>query len=67
MNRTGLMVDLSHAAEKSFYDALEISSTPIVCSHSSSRTLCDHPRNLTDDQLRALAQVGGVTPSDVLS
>ena len=60
MNRTGLMVDLSHAAEKSFYDALEISSTPIVCSHSSSRTLCDHPRNLTDDQLRALAQVGGV-------
>ena len=60
MNRCGLMVDLSHAGEKSFYDALQISSTPIVCSHSNCRALCDHPRNLTDDQLRALAQAGGV-------
>jgi len=60
MNRVGMMVDLSHAAESSFYDALSISSTPIVCSHSSSRALCDHPRNLTDDQLRALAKAGGV-------
>ena len=60
MNRTGMMVDLSHAAEKSFYDALAISRTPIVCSHSSSRALCNHPRNLTDDQLRALAARGGV-------
>ena len=60
MNRLGIMVDLSHAGEKSFYDALELSSTPIVCSHSSCRALCDHPRNLTDDQMRALAQRGGV-------
>lgn len=60
MNRCGLMVDLSHAAESSFYDALEASRTPIVCSHASSRALCDHVRNLTDDQLRALAKVGGV-------
>lgn len=60
MNRTGMLVDLSHASEKSFYDALEISSTPIVCSHSSSKALCDHPRNLTDEQMRALAQRGGV-------
>ena len=60
MNRCGLMVDLSHAAETSFYDALEVSQTPIVCSHASSRALCNHPRNLTDDQLRALAQAGGV-------
>jgi len=60
MNRLGLMVDLSHAAESSFYDALQISKTPIVCSHSSARALCDHPRNLTDDQMRALAQAGGV-------
>ena len=60
MNRLGIMVDLSHAAEKSFYDALELSATPIVCSHSSCRALCDHPRNLTDDQMRALAQRGGV-------
>ena len=43
-----------------FYDALEVSQLPIVCSHSSARALCDHPRNLTDDQLRALAANGGV-------
>ena len=60
MNRLGIMVDLSHGGEKSFYDALEISKTPIVCSHSSSRALCDVPRNLTDDQMRALAAHGGV-------
>ena len=60
MNRLGIMVDLSHAAEKSFYDALDISQQPIVCSHSSCRALCDHPRNLTDDQMRALAAKGGV-------
>jgi microsomal dipeptidase-like Zn-dependent dipeptidase/gamma-glutamyl-gamma-aminobutyrate hydrolase PuuD len=60
MNRLGIMVDLSHAHEKSFYDALDISSMPIVCSHSSARALCDHPRNLTDDQMRALAAKGGV-------
>ena len=60
MNRLGIMVDMSHAGEKSFYDALEISEKPIVCSHSNSRILCDHPRNLTDDQLRAIAAKGGV-------
>ncbi|MBR2630753.1 MAG: membrane dipeptidase [Bacteroidaceae bacterium] len=60
MNRTGMMVDLSHASEESFYDALRHSRTPIVCSHSSARALCNHPRNLTDDQMRALAQTGGV-------
>lgn len=60
MNRCGIMVDLSHAGEKSFYDALSISSKPIVCSHSNCKTLCDVPRNLTDDQLRALAKHGGV-------
>ena len=60
MNRLGIMVDLSHAADKSFYDALELSSQPIVCSHSSCRALCDHPRNLTDEQMRALAAKGGV-------
>ena len=60
MNRLGLMVDLSHAAESSFYDALEISAQPIVCSHSSARALCDHPRNLTDEQMRSLARKGGV-------
>ena len=60
MNRLGIMVDLSHAAESSFYDAQETSQTPIVCSHSNCRSLCDHPRNLTDEQMRALAKAGGV-------
>ena len=60
MNRVGMMVDLSHASEQSFYDALDISALPPVCSHSSARALCDHTRNLTDDQLRALARRGGV-------
>ena len=65
MNRLGIMVDLSHGGEKSFYDALDISSKPIVCSHSSSRALCDHPRNLTDDQMRALAAKGGVAQTTI--
>ena len=60
MNRLGVMVDLSHAHEKSFWYALDISATPIVCSHSSCRALCDHPRNLTDSQMKALADKGGV-------
>lgn len=60
MNRLGMMADLSHAAESSFYDALELSRTPIVCSHSSCRALCDVPRNLTDEQMKALARKGGV-------
>ena len=65
MNRLGIMVDMSHAGEKSFYDALDISEQPIVCSHSSSRALCDHPRNLTDDQMRALAAKGGVAQTTI--
>ena len=65
MNRQGILVDLSHASEKSFYDALDISRIPIVCSHSSSRALCDHPRNLTDDQMRALAAKGGVAQTTI--
>lgn len=60
MNRTGMMVDLSHAGEHTFYDTLDISLMPVVCSHSSGRALCDHPRNLTDDQLKAIARKGGV-------
>ena len=60
MNRTGMMVDLSHASERSFYDALDLSVNPVVCSHSSSKKLCNHPRNLSDEQLRALSDAGGV-------
>jgi microsomal dipeptidase-like Zn-dependent dipeptidase/gamma-glutamyl-gamma-aminobutyrate hydrolase PuuD len=60
MNHVGMTVDLSHASEKSFYDAIEISKHPIFCSHSSCRSLCDHPRNLTDDQMRTLAKHDGL-------
>ena len=60
MNRVGMMVDISHAGDQTFYDALAISTKPIVASHSSSRALCNHPRNLTDDQMKALARKGGV-------
>ena len=60
MNRVGMLVDLSHAAESTFYDVLECSGVPVVCSHSSCRALCNHPRNLTDEQMRALAAKGGV-------
>ncbi len=60
MNRVGMMVDISHAGEQTFYDALNISSKPIVASHSSAHAVCKHPRNLTDAQLKALADKGGV-------
>ena len=60
MNRTGMMVDLSHAGEQTFFDAIGVSDIPPVCSHASSRALCNHPRNLTDEQLLALANMGGV-------
>ena len=60
MNRLGILVDVSHAAETTFYDALETSTYPIIASHSSVRALCNHPRNLTDEQLKALAAQGGV-------
>ena len=60
MNRLGILVDVSHAAESTFYDALEVSTQPIIASHSSARALCNHPRNLTDDQLKALAEKQGV-------
>jgi membrane dipeptidase len=60
MNRLGMIVDISHVSEATFYDTIKHSSDPIVASHSSCRALCDHPRNLTDDQLRTLAKNGGV-------
>lgn len=60
MNRQGIIVDLSHASEKSFWDAIELSTAPIICSHSSAKTICNSDRNLTDEQLKALAKNGGV-------
>jgi membrane dipeptidase len=60
MNRLGMVVDLSHASRRAFYEALEVSSKPIIASHSGCSALHDHPRNLDDEQLRALARRGGV-------
>jgi len=60
MNRLGMMVDISHVSDKCFYDALEASRAPVIASHSSLRSLCDNPRNMTDEMLRALARQGGV-------
>ncbi len=60
MNETGVMIDLSHASEQTFYDVLELSARPVVCSHSNCKALCSHARNLTDEQLRRLAAKDGV-------
>ena len=60
MNRIGMMVDISHVSDKTFYDAVETSAAPVIASHSSCRELAGVPRNMTDDMLRALAKNGGV-------
>jgi membrane dipeptidase len=60
MNRLGIMVDISHVSDKTFYDALEISKAPMIASHSSCRSLCDAPRNMTDQMMKDLAAKGGV-------
>ena len=60
MNRLGMLVDLSHVSDSTFFDAIAASSAPIIASHSSARALNDVPRNLSDDQLRAVAKNGGV-------
>ena len=60
MNRLGMMVDISHVAVKTFWDVMEATSKPVIASHSSAWELCQHPRNMNDDQLRALPQNGGV-------
>src|SRR5205823_11811965 len=60
MNRQGIMVDISHVSDKTFYDALEISKAPVIASHSSCRALCDAPRNITDQMMKDLAAKGGV-------
>jgi membrane dipeptidase len=60
MNRLGMMVDISHVSDKTFYDALEVSKAPLIASHSSCRALCNAPRNMSDDMIRDLAKHGGV-------
>ncbi len=59
MNRLGMMVDISHVSDRTFYRTLNISRAPVIASHSSARALCDAPRNMTDDMLRAVANYGG--------
>lgn len=60
MNELGVVVDVSHISERGFWEVLEVVERPILASHSNCRALCDHPRNLTDEQLQALAENGGV-------
>ncbi len=60
MNRLGVMVDISHVSDKTFYDALETSKSPVFASHSSCRAICDAPRNMTDQMMKDLAAKGGV-------
>lgn len=60
MNHLGMLVDVSHLNEPSFWDVLRITSKPVIASHSNARELCNHRRNLTDDQIKAIAEMGGV-------
>jgi membrane dipeptidase len=60
MNRQGIMVDISHVSDKTFYDALEVSKAPLMASHSSCRAICNHPRDMSDEMIKALAAKGGV-------
>jgi membrane dipeptidase len=67
MNRLGMMVDISHVADKTFWDAIATSKAPVIASHSSARALVDAPRNMTDDMLRAVAKNGGVVQVNFFS
>jgi len=67
MNRLGMIVDVSHTSDETVWDCLEISKAPIVATHSSARALYDHPRNLTDEQIKAIAAKGGVIQMNMLS
>jgi membrane dipeptidase len=60
MNRLGIIVDISHVSDKTFYDAIAVSKAPVFASHSSCRAICSAPRNMTDDMIRELAKHGGV-------
>jgi len=67
MNRVGMMIDVSHISDSSLYDVLRISKVPVIASHSCSRAICDNPRNLTDEGLRAIAKNGGVIQMCILT
>jgi len=67
MNRMGMIVDISHVADKTFWDTIATTKAPVIASHSSARALTDHPRNMTDDMLRAVAKNGGVVQVNFFS
>src|SRR6202162_5928486 len=67
MNRIGMMVDISHVADKTFFDAIATTKAPVIASHSSARALTNHPRNMTDDMLHAVAKNGGVVQANFYS
>lgn len=67
MNKLGMLIDVSHLSDKSFYDVIELSKTPIIASHSCARAICDNPRNLNDAMLVKLAENGGVIQMCILS
>jgi membrane dipeptidase len=67
MNRLGMMVDISHVADKTFWDAIATTKAPVIASHSSARALSNHPRNMTDDMLRAVTKNGGVVQVNFFS
>lgn len=67
MNQLGMMIDVSHMSDQSFYDVIKLSKAPVIASHSCSRSICDHPRNMTDDMLRAISSNNGVVQMCILS
>ncbi len=67
MNRLGMLVDISHVADKTFWDTIAVTKAPVIASHSSARALTNHPRNMTDDMLRAVAKNGGVVQVNFFS
>jgi membrane dipeptidase len=67
MNRLGILIDVSHVADSTFYDALALSKAPVIASHSNCRALCDFPRNMTDDMIKAIAANGGVVQVNFVS
>lgn len=67
MNRLGMIIDVSHISDDSFYDVIELSTAPVIASHSCARAICDNPRNLDDEMLKKLAANGGVIQMCILS
>ena len=67
MNRIGMMIDVSHISDSSFFDVLRLTKAPVIASHSCARAICDNPRNLTDDMLKQLAENNGVIQLCILS